>query len=82
MDSKRFLIVAATSLVLFAVILEAKSVRDGQRHKTKASRETTLEHDGEELTEQSLPSKRHARKENELSRKRRGFARWNIPQDE
>lgn len=66
-------------LALFSTILEAKSVKTRLRHMPEISSETA----SEEYDGPAEGSLRHTSRRDSLTgRRRRGFARWNVPQDE
>lgn len=79
MKSKAFPIVLATMLALLALFPEAESLEHRYRHMG----DILFDDSDDELT-QSSSNLRHDStiRDNQNGRKRRGFARWNVPQEE
>lgn len=79
MTSNTSPIVLASMLILLAVVLDAKSLQHRYRHM----RDISFEDSENESNEWSFNLSQGAPgRYNQNDRKRRGFARWNVPQQE
>lgn len=81
MNSKSCLIASAAMLALLATILEAKSVERRYRHM-KDNQKDQIKQSNEDDPAEMLPKRNHMSRHDAINRRRRGFARWNIPQEE